>query len=120
VDTDFQLKLELDEALKTTLTDSSERALFLSNLGKFKLKAMMNNPDMGRFPSAEDKCFNGPVLFIAGEKQTPWNSDEEIRQIKQLFPNSHFVKIPGAGHWVHVEKSDDFLSAVVSFLQTEF
>ena len=67
VDTDYQLKLELDEALKTTLTDSSERALFLSNLGKFKLKAMMNNPDMGRFPSVKEKIFNGPVMFITGD-----------------------------------------------------
>ena len=55
-----------------------------------------------------------------GEKQPAWSSDDDVRQIKQLFPNSHFVKIPGAGHWVHLEKSDDFLSAVVSFLQTEF
>ena len=49
-----------------------------------------------------------------------WSSDADIRSIKQMFPNSYFVKIPGAGHFVHVEKSDDFLSAVVSFLQTEF
>merc|ERR1712110_1135960 len=71
---DFKLKLEIDEALKSTLKDRAGRALFLSNLGKSKLKSLMNNPDMG------------------------------------IFPNSHFVKIPGAGHWVHLEKTDDFLS----------
>ena len=72
VDTDYKLKLELDEALKTTLTDSSERALFLSNLGKFKLKALMNNPDMGKFPSVQEKCYNGPVMFISGKYCLFW------------------------------------------------
>ena len=67
VDTDFKLKLELDEALKDTLKDNSTRALFLSNLGKFKLKALMNNPDLGKFPYVEDKCFKGPVMFITGK-----------------------------------------------------
>jgi len=120
LNTDFNLKLEIDEALKSTLTDSSERALFLSNLGKFKLKCLMNNPDMGKFPNVEDKCFTGPVMFISGEKQPTWRNDEDVRQIKQLFPNSYFVKIPGAGYWAHIEKHDDFLSAVITFLETEF
>jgi len=119
-DADFKLKLEIDEALKSTLKDRAGRALFLSNLGKSKLKSLMNNPDMGRFPNVDDKCFNGPVMFISGERQPSWANDDDIRRIKQIFPNSHFVKIPGAGHWVHLEKCDDFLSAVVSFLQTEF
>ena len=136
---DFKLKLEIDEALKSTLKDRAGRALFLSNLGKSKLKSLMNNPDMGRFPNVDDKCFNGPVMFISGkyrikyiskqikflikregERQPSWANDDDIRRIKQIFPNSHFVKIPGAGHWVHLEKTDDFLSAVVSFLETEF
>merc|ERR1711936_413187 len=112
------LKLEIDEALKSTLKDRAGRALFLSNLGKSKLKSLMNNPDMGRFPNVDDKCFNGPVMFISGERQPSWANDDDTRRIKQIFPNSHFVKIPGAGHWVHLEKTDDFLSAVVSFLQT--
>lgn len=67
VDSDFRIKMELDDALKETLKDSSERALFLSNLGKFKLKALMNNPDLGKFPDVEDKCFTGPVMFISGD-----------------------------------------------------
>ena len=64
---DFKLKLEIDEALKSTLKDRAGRALFLSNLGKSKLKSLMNNPDMGRFPNVDDKCFNGPVMFISGK-----------------------------------------------------
>ena len=71
---DFKLKLEIDEALKSTLKDRAGRALFLSNLGKSKLKSLMNNPDMGRFPNVDDKCFNGPVMFISGKYRIKYTS----------------------------------------------
>ena len=71
VDDNFKLKMEMEEALKPTLTDTAERALFVSNLGKFRLKALMNNPDMGRFPDLQDKCFKGPVMFISGKIDLP-------------------------------------------------
>jgi len=120
IDMDTELKLIMDEALKSTIKESSERALFLNNLGKTNLRALMNNPDMGKFPNLDGDVFSGPVMFISGEKKPAWTGDEDIRKIRQLFPNSHFVKISGAGHWVHNEKSEDFLSAVVTFLQTDF
>ena len=132
--------LEVDNALKATLEDRSERALFISNLGKINTEALLNNPDMGRFPNLQGNTFNGPTMFITGEKKPSWECDKEVRAIRQLFPNSFFVKvsfkhsnsnfaqfwnnfplqIPGAGHWVHTEKTDDFLAAAVTFLQTEF
>lgn len=112
--------LEADTALKSTMEDKSERALFLSNLGMINTDALMNNPDLSKFPSLEGNTFTGPTMFITGEKNPTWENDQEVRAIRQLFPNSVFVKIPGAGHWVHTEKKDDFLAAVVAFLQTEF
>ena len=103
---------------------------------KWLLTAASPLRHLGRFPSLQGNTFNGPTLFITGEKQPTWESDEEVRAIKQLFPTSFFVKasikviiidgndrtfqIPGAGHWVHTEKKDDFLAAAVTFLQTEF
>jgi len=120
IENDIELKLKMDQALKSTIKEDTERALFLNNLGKTNLRALMNNPDMGKFPNLDGHVFSGPVMFISGEKKPAWSSDEDIRMIRQLFPGSHFVKIPGAGHWVHNEKSDDFLSAVITFLQTEF
>jgi len=119
-DNGVEFRLELDQALKATLVDRSERALFISNLDKVNIEALLNNPDMGRFPCLRDNTFTGPTLFITGEKQPTWENDAEVRSIKQLFPNSFFVKIPGAGHSVHTVKKDDLLAATVSFLQTEF
>ncbi|HGG06355.1 MAG TPA: alpha/beta hydrolase, partial [Aliiroseovarius sp.] len=36
-------------------------------------------------------------------------------QIKQLFPNAKFAKLPGAGHWLHAEKPRDFIAAAEMF-----
>lgn len=33
-----------------------------------------------------------------------------------MFPNSQFVYIPDAGHWVHSEKPADFLQSLYNFL----
>ena len=39
--------------------------------------------------------------------------------VDHMFPNSHFIKIAGAGHFVHTKKQDNFLSDVITFLQSE-
>jgi len=118
MDNGVDFMLELNNALKTTMEDHSERALFMSNLGKNNTEALLNNPHMGKFPSMEGRIYHGPTLFITGEKKPSWDSDEEVRAIKHLFPNSYFVKIPGAGHWVHLEQTREFLATSVSFLRT--
>ncbi len=59
--------------------------------------------------------FSGPVLFIRGEKSR-YILDEDIPQIKTLFPNSSLVTISGAGHWVHADAPEMFTKAVLAFL----
>ena len=36
--------------------------------------------------------------------------------ILRYFPRAQFAEIPEAGHWVHAERLDDFLSTVAPFL----
>ena len=59
--------------------------------------------------------FEKPTLFIRGE-QSNFISDEDELRIMDIFPRASIIKIPGASHWVHAEKPDDFLTAVLSFL----
>lgn len=40
--------------------------------------------------------------------------------MKELFPQSHFAKIPDTGHWLHAEKPRDFEAAVRTFLTMKF
>ena len=66
-----------------------------------------------------EQVFHGPTLFITGEKRPVWEDDQQIGNIRHMFPNSHFIKIAGAGHFVHTKKQDNFLSNVITFLQSE-
>jgi len=116
-----EFELEANAALRSVLTDPSERALFLSNLGKVNVEALLgSSPDLASFPDMQGHTYEGPTLFITGEREPVWGGDSEVRSIRTLFPNSHFVKVPGASHWPHTEASDEFLAATVSFLQTPF
>ena len=69
------------------------------------------------FPDDISGQFEGPALFLSGA-----NSDyvlpEHRPTIRTFFPNSHFAKIPGAGHWLHAEKPREFEAAVRVFLDS--
>ena len=60
-------------------------------------------------------CYIGPTLFLAGEKSNYIMPDYHAK-IDKLFPNFSLVTIHGAGHWVHSEKHDEFVTAVNRFI----
>ena len=41
---------------------------------------------------------------------------KHVPEIKRLFPSAKISHIPEAGHWLHVEKPIEFVSAVRNFL----
>lgn len=59
--------------------------------------------------------FEGPVLFVRGEKSN-YILDEDFTHIKELFPHSSLVTIPGAGHWVHADAPQVFAQTILAFL----
>lgn len=59
--------------------------------------------------------FDGPTLFLSGGASDYVQPDHRTL-IKSLFPNAHFAKIPGAGHWLHAEKPRPFEATLRSFL----
>ena len=56
-----------------------------------------------------------PVLFIRGER-SDYISDDCILEIRQFFPAAEFATIPGAGHWLHVEKPELLVRTIRYFL----
>lgn len=54
------------------------------------------------------------TLFIRGAL-SQYIPDEDIPEIEEQFPDSTFVTIPNAGHWVHAEAPEAFLNAVLEF-----
>jgi pimeloyl-ACP methyl ester carboxylesterase len=55
-----------------------------------------------------------PTLFVRGELSN-YILDEDIPEIENLFPDSQYITIPNAGHWVHAEQPDEFVDAVLGF-----
>lgn len=60
-----------------------------------------------------EECFVN-TLFIRGAL-SEYILDEDIAGIEAVFPDSEFITIPDSGHWVHAEKPDEFLDAVLGF-----
>ncbi|XP_030392406.1 protein ABHD11 isoform X2 [Gopherus evgoodei] len=59
--------------------------------------------------------YPGPTLFLAGS-DSPYVSSEDYPEIERLFPEAEIQYIPGAGHWVHADKSQEFITAICNFL----
>lgn len=61
-----------------------------------------------------DSC---PVLFLAGAR-SDYLLPQDQPTIKQFFPEAQFKVIPNAGHWLHIEQAELFLSEIKSFLKS--
>ena len=68
-------------------------------------------------PAAGSPPFAGPALFIYGE-QSAYVTEEGMAVARTRFPAARFTAIAGAGHWLHVEKPEEFNAAVMDFLAT--
>jgi pimeloyl-ACP methyl ester carboxylesterase len=55
-----------------------------------------------------------PVLLVRGA--TSWASDPVLDGRAAAFRDARLVNVEGAGHWVHHERLDAFLKAVLEFL----
>lgn len=71
-------------------------------------------PKIIGFPPIDSR-FEGDTLFLSGGTST-YVKTEHRTEIKRLFPNAKFAKIPGAGHWLHAEKPREFTESVAAFL----
>jgi len=112
-----------DKRLATFVQDTPTRQFLLMNLHqdekskKFAWKVNLNAIDMEvitSFPGWTGK-FEGPTLVIAGSKSPYIKPDKDTDILLKYFPNMNLVLID-AGHWLHAEKPQDFMDAVVKFL----
>ena len=70
-------------------------------------------PQIVGFPEVSG-TYEGPVLFLSGA-DSDYVLPEHRPEIKRLFPEAKFAKIPGAGHWLHAQKPREFEAAVRAF-----
>ncbi len=115
-----------DAALAAVIHEPGIRAFLLQNLlfgrdppawriGLDEIAAGMS--DIEDFVPPPGATYRGPTLFIAGGK-SGYVLEEHHARIAALFPDSRFVTIPEAGHWVHAEAPQAFVQALREFLAT--
>lgn len=112
---------DADAQLAERLDDAGVRAFLLQSLNvkerRWRLNLDVLEHEMSRivgFPEL-DGVFEGPTLFLTGAKST-YVTNAHRSRIRVLFPKARFVRIPGAGHWLHADRPRAFEAAVTAFL----
>ncbi|MEU0092017.1 alpha/beta fold hydrolase [Kribbella sp. NPDC006257] len=71
-------------------------------------------PEISGWPDITG-TYEGPTLFVYGGKSDYVQQDHRAT-IATYFPHVQYAEIPEAGHWVHAERLDDFLTTITPFL----
>ena len=56
-----------------------------------------------------------PVLFIRGAKSN-YLTEEDVKLVKEIYPEAVIETIPDAGHWLHAEQPKLFMDALLRFI----
>ncbi len=115
---------EADELLASQIPDFAVRQFLLKNLqrkpgGGFGWRANLpvlvkNYPNI-LVPLPENAQFDGPTLFLRGEKSS-YIRDDDWPGIRSHFPDMKSHTISSAGHWLHAEAPDEFVQVVRAFI----
>jgi pimeloyl-ACP methyl ester carboxylesterase len=115
----------VDAVLAPKIPAPGVRQFLLKNLArdghgglgwKIDLEAIQRNYDnLGREISA-GSAFAKPSLFIRGAL-SKYVEDNDLPGIRRLFPKAVIATVPGAGHWVHADRPDEFYDILSRFLQ---
>ncbi|WP_317899544.1 alpha/beta fold hydrolase [Aurantibacillus circumpalustris] len=123
--TKISTRKEAEELMNKYIKDFGTKQFLLKNI---YWKDNSNNVMDWRFnlkvidANYENVCMGVPefssevkTLIIKGEK-SHYISDSDKEDLKKRFPNSTFVVLNGAGHWVHAEKPKEFFETTLWFI----
>jgi esterase len=117
---------EAEDQLKERIEDEAVRLFLLKNLAwndsgtlewKMNLEGISDSIDNVGEELDPDGRYDGPTLFIRGSESI-YVQDKDMPRILQHFKQASLLSVEGAGHWVHAEKPEEFLDAVLSFLKS--
>ncbi|XP_018547913.1 protein ABHD11 [Lates calcarifer] len=115
-----------EDQLRSLVKEHSVRQFLLTNLvelnghyaWRVNLEAISAHLDsIMSFPDFPNTVYEGPTLFLGGASSA-YISSEDYPEIQRLFPNADIQYIPDASHWIHADKPLDFISSIISFLQS--
>ena len=120
---DVQRRADVEAQLVDAVDSPGTRAFLLQNLildsegARWRpnlpvIEAAL--PEISGWPDITG-TYEGPTLFVYGGKSDYVKQDHRAT-IAAYFPHVQYAEIPEAGHWVHAERLDDFLTTITPFL----
>jgi pimeloyl-ACP methyl ester carboxylesterase len=119
---------DADRALREAVPSTMVRGFLLQSLvregvgpgrWRWRLNLELLERDLGELRGFPDPppgaVYEGPVLWIAGAT-SHYVLPEDRARMDELFPSTRLVRVKGAGHWVHSEQPEVFLSTLRAFL----
>jgi esterase len=120
---------EVDQKLKDKIPAEKERSLIMKNLlrtsdNKFAWKinassllANLNKIMEGikRTTDYNLQITGFPVVFLRGGN-SDYIPDSDLKDILHVFPAAEIIDIPGAGHWIQVDKPDEVVKYIKRLL----
>jgi len=123
---DFQRRSEAEAWLEGEIRDWAFRKFLVSNLerdddGNFRwiinLEILHQAlPNLFQQVPADGQRFEGPVLFIKGEKSR-FIQDDDREMILHFFPFARLETVAEAGHNVHFDQPDAFVRLISNFIE---
>jgi len=118
----LESRAEAEELLGVRVRDPQVRQFLLQNLRRKGGWHWQHNLGLlgtslaaiGDWPPVTTPPYAGPVLWLAGER-SDYVRDEHDADMARLFPNVAKVVVPGAGHWLHADAPEAFLSELLGF-----
>lgn len=120
---DLPSRTEANDRLSELIPNRTVRGFLLQNLRsegdgwrwQANLDVLLRDlPRIGGY-APEGDPFDRPVLWISGER-SPYVQPEHRPAMEAIFPRTMLLTIKDAGHWVHSEKPEAFVSALRTFL----
>ncbi|MCI1265624.1 MAG: alpha/beta fold hydrolase [Saprospiraceae bacterium] len=114
---------EAEFELSKTILDQTVRQFILKNLDrdqnqqfvwKLNLKSLFENYNEIILEIKPSKPIINEILFIRGGRSN-YILDKDQLEIKKYYPNSSFVTIAEAGHWVHADQPIRLVEIIKSY-----
>jgi esterase len=114
-----------DRELTASVPDPVVRSFLLQNLRRegsgwrwqMNLQLLGDRlDDLADWPDLHAEPYPGPTLWLAGA-ESGYVTAENAPAMRALFPRVQLVTVKKAGHWVHAEQPEVFVSALRKFMQ---
>lgn len=116
-------RIAADRALAGTIESPAIRAFLLQNLRfgekpswRIGLDAIATAlPLIEGWPDLDENAYLGPSVFVSGAR-SDYVLPEHRPAIRAMFPNTRFATLKNAGHWLHADNPEGFVSLVDAFV----